>query len=150
MPDLLDEMTAADLAREFANLPRLSKKQQAFVDHYFMTNSPREAVIKAGYSKRTAYKQAYKLLSDPKVSMAIELNQKAITLRNHIDQDYFVTHLKKVVEAKLTKNSDKIAALSLLARITGFIKERAPDAKQLVVFHQEYPDDTKKKETVEL
>jgi len=104
-PSILDEIDAVELAKQFAEMPRLNKRQQKFVDAYLISNSPYEAVIKAGYSKRSAYQRAHKLLTDPKVSRAIELQQKALRLRNNLTQDYFVEHLKKIIESKYTQNT---------------------------------------------
>lgn len=139
----IDELTAVELAKEFKNLPRLTKRQQMFVDKYLETGSPYEAAVYARYSKKSAYSRAYQLLSTPKVAKAIELGQKALRLRNNITQDYFVTNLKKIIENNYSKTSDKISALTLLARVTGFIKERAPEAKQLVVLKQEFGEEIK-------
>ena len=80
---------------------------------------------------------AYKWLKDEKIQNAINYTQELISFRNAVTQDYFVENLKRIIEDKNTKTSDKIQALQLLARITGHIKEKSVESQQLVILKQE-------------
>jgi len=136
---ILDEIDLTELVKDYEEIPKLTRRQQIFVDRYLESGAPYKAALAAGYSPKSAYKHAYKLLATPKIRKAIEIHQKALRLRNKVTQDYFVTNLKKIVDSNFAKISDRIAALSLLARVTGFIKEKAPESKQLVILKQETP-----------
>jgi hypothetical protein len=137
LPALKEDMDVVELSKQLAALPRLPPKREKFVELYLSTNSLYKAITGARYSKKSAYRRAYELLRDPVVARTIELRKIELRLRNDITQDYFVTHLKKIAEDRFSTKSERISALNLLARITGYIKERAPESKQLVIFRQE-------------
>jgi hypothetical protein len=69
-------------------------------------------------------------------------------MRNEVTQDYFIQRLKDIVEDSYSSKTERIAALNLLARITGFIKERTPEQKQLVILRQESSTPTKSKPSI--
>lgn len=115
----------------------LPKKKRIFIEEYILTDSPYKAAIKAGASPKAAYNLSYKLLQDEDVLKAINLMRYEIQLYYDIKKEYFISNLKAIVENKLTKVSEKISALHLLAKITGHIKERPPEARQLVILKQE-------------
>lgn len=52
-------------------MPKLTPKQQRFVDEYQVDLNATQAAIRAGYSKRTAQEQGSRLLSNVMVSEAI-------------------------------------------------------------------------------
>ena len=63
----------------------------------------------------------------------ISKEQSDVALANKITQEYFITKLKGIVEEIGAKNTDKIGALTLLARVTGHIKETAVENKTMVI-----------------
>jgi len=115
----------------------LSRKERIFVEEFIITNSPFKSAIRIGYSPKSAYGAAARLLKKPHIQKAIEAMRYEIQLQYDIKREYFIKHLKEIIEGKMTKPNDKISALTLLARITGHIKERPPEQKQLVILKQE-------------
>lgn len=70
-------------------------KQVAFVEHYLITNSAKEAAIRAGYSKNGAKVTGCKLLTHPNLSIMIAEKMDKRSERLEIDADYV---LKQAVE----------------------------------------------------
>ena len=113
----------------------LTKKQERFLREYVKGYKPREAALRAGYSKRMAARANSELLSLPHMVARLEEIEEEIRERNKVTEDYFVAELKAINEAedskgkRINRTSDRIAALALLAKITGHIKEKPVDQK---------------------
>jgi phage terminase small subunit len=137
MEELEEDLTVEERIEKTRAIEKLNKKQRKFVEEYVLSQSPYKAAVNAGYSPKRAYTTAARLFQKPEIKKAIDALQYEVRMRHNIDRDYFIVHLKKIVEDKFNKTSDKISALTLLARITGHIKERPPEAKQLVILKQE-------------
>lgn len=133
----MNELFSTNKLEELKFLDSLPRKIRRFVEIYALTDNPVKAIEASGYSVKSAYSRAYALLQKPEVRRAIEIERNIIRERYNITQEYFVDKLKAIIENKFTKVSEKISALTLLARITGHIKERPPEAKQLVILKQE-------------
>lgn len=63
-------------------------KHQLFVDEYIIDFNATEAAIRAGYSKKTAAQQGYRLTKDERIDAAIDEAIAARTKRMHITQDH--------------------------------------------------------------
>ncbi len=63
-------------------------KHQMFVDEYIIDFNATEAAIRAGYSKKTAAQQGYRLLQDERIQAAIDEAIAKRTKRMHITQDH--------------------------------------------------------------
>lgn len=122
---------------EATSLPKFSPKVSRFIELYALTDNPYESVVRAGYSKKSAYSRAYALLKNKDIRKAIEIKRQEIAERYNVTEAYFIEKLKAIIEDKFTKVSDKISALTLLARITGRIKDRPVEPKQIVILKQE-------------
>jgi len=59
-----------------------------FVDEYIIDFNATEAAIRAGYSKKTAAQQGYRLLQDERIQAAIDEAIAKRTKRMHITQDH--------------------------------------------------------------
>ena len=54
----------------------ITRKQQKFIDEYFVDFNATQAAIRAGYSEKTAYSIASELLTKPEVSVAVSQRMK--------------------------------------------------------------------------
>jgi len=129
---LLLKKDILDLVEKELFLRQLKKKERQFVETYLTVFDLKKTCQLCGMR----YLRGFEWLQKPHIQQAIEYGQELISRRNRITQDYFVTKLKEIVEDTRTKPSDKISALGLLARVTGHIKDTAPEQKQLVVLRQ--------------
>jgi phage terminase small subunit len=82
---------------------KLTPKQQRFVEEYLIDLNGKQAAIRAKYSEATAEQQASRLLTNVKVSRAIEAAIKARSERRKVDADYVVTGLMEVAERCLQR-----------------------------------------------
>ena len=77
-------------------MPKLSDRQQRFVEEYLYDLIATQAAIRAGYSPKSAEQQGSALLSNPKVSAAVA---KAMAERSHrtgITNDRILLELAKI------------------------------------------------------
>ncbi len=136
-------------------------KRRKFVELYCTggEQNPRQCAIDIGVAKKRATKYATALLVDPKVQELIAGYRKELAERNNITQDYFVSRLRGIIErdrdvyenqdGKKVKvqssasDSNQIAALRLLAEVTGNIKQKDQNQQTMVILKQSgYDDDT--------
>lgn len=118
-----------DLLEKEKFVLKLPMRKRQFVDVFTTTLSIDKTCKILGISTR----RGYKLFKDEAVQKAIGYLQDLASFRNTVTQDYFINKLKEIIEDKNTKSSDKISALTLLARITGHIKEKTETNAQVVV-----------------
>lgn len=74
----------------------LTPKQERFVAEYLIDLNATQAAIRAGYSEKTAPEQASRLLSNVKVSVAVQAAMKARSERTEITQDMVLRELAKI------------------------------------------------------
>lgn len=79
----------------------LTVKQQRFVEEYLLCLEGKKAAIAAGYSEKTADKQAYQLLEHPRVKAAITKAMERRSKRIQASQDYVVQELMKLAGANI-------------------------------------------------
>lgn len=79
----------------------LTAKQQRFVAEYLIDLNQTQAAIRAGYSEKTAAEQASRLLTNVKVSEAIQAAMKARSERTQIDADWVLKRLARDATADL-------------------------------------------------
>ena len=96
-------------------LDTLSGKRKAFTQAILEGKAPHQAAIQAGYSERSAYQTASRLLKEPEVSQAI---RKSFAAKE--------TTLSQLEEARIlaltTKNATAcVRAIELEAKIHGVI-----------------------------
>lgn len=77
-------------------LVRLTPKQARFVDEYLVEFNGTEAAIRAGYSAKTAYAQASRLLKNVKVAEAVVLGKAALAERAKLSADKVIAELAKI------------------------------------------------------
>lgn len=79
----------------------LTAKQQRFVAQYLIDLNQTQAAIRAGYSEKTAAEQASRLLTNVKVSEAIQAAMKARSERTEINADWVLKRLARDATADL-------------------------------------------------
>lgn len=81
----------------------LTKQQKAFITEYIRVLDPKEAALKAGYSKSCAKRQGESLLKSEKIIKAIDtaLNKQAQTLQ--VSKAYIVKRLISIIEFSLAQ-----------------------------------------------
>jgi len=75
---------------------KLTPKQERFVAEYLIDLNATQAAIRAGYSAKTAPEQASRLLSNVKVSEAVQSAMQARAQRTEITQDMVLRELAKI------------------------------------------------------
>lgn len=68
-------------------MPKLTPKQERFVQEYLVDLNATQAAIRAGYSEKTAREQASQLLSKLNIQDAVQAGKAARTQRLEITQD---------------------------------------------------------------
>lgn len=107
---------------------KLPAKKRRFVEAYTTCYDAR----KTAHILNMSMTRVYKYLKDEQVQTAIRYTQDLIAMRNQITQDYFVSQLREIIEGH-GKVTEKIQALQLLARITGFLKDKIDTTNQNLV-----------------
>lgn len=57
---------------------KLTVKQRNFIDHYLITFNALQSALEAGYSEKTALKESYKMLANPKIKKELDRRMKEI------------------------------------------------------------------------
>lgn len=74
----------------------LNEKQRRFAEEYLIDLNAKQAAIRAGYSAKTAESQGSRLLSNAKVSEAIQAAKEARSARTRITQDRVLQELARL------------------------------------------------------
>lgn len=80
-------------------MAKLTPKQKAFVNEYLVDLNATQAAIRAGYSKKTASRQAVELLNKTHVSEEIQKAMKDREKRTEITQDFVLKELFAIASA---------------------------------------------------
>lgn len=120
------------------NMSGITRKQQRLIQEYIKDLNGYKAAIRAGYSPKTAKKQGHRLLDNPILKAAIDLELAEAKARNEITKDYLTLLLKEVAEDKQNaRNSDRINAIVTLAKMHGHLVDaRADNSVQTVIIKQ--------------
>lgn len=85
--------------------PKLTDKQQRFVEDYLIDLNATQAAIRAGYSKDTAYSQGQRLLKNVEVASAIQEAQNKRSERTQITQDDVIRRLIEIADISTGKKA---------------------------------------------
>lgn len=102
----------------------LNARQKAFAVEYVKEHSATRAAIKAGYSEKTAYSMAGRLLKNVGVQELIKELQGAAEARAGITVDKIVDRLNKIASNPHERASDRIKADELLGKYLGMFTEK--------------------------
>ncbi len=101
----------------------LPGKRARFVEEYLVDFNGTQAAIRAGYSARTAYSQASRLLNDVKVQAELERRRRDLIERTELSQDRVLEEVRRLafhpIQPGIHSASQKIRALELLGRYLG-------------------------------
>lgn len=104
----------------------LTAKQRRFVEEYLVDLNATQAAIRAGYSAKTAYSQAERLLRNVEVAQATAAGKAARSIRTGVAQDDVIAGL--LAEARRTGEGathvGRINAWALLGKHLGMFRER--------------------------
>jgi len=78
--------------------PKLTPKQQRFVQEYLIDLNASQAAARAGYSKKTSDQLGYQLLQKASVQAAIQQGQKKAAEKAELSVDWVVGRLRTVAE----------------------------------------------------
>lgn len=84
--------TANDISED------LIERRERFVEEYMVDFNGTQAAIRAGYSPKTAYAQASRLLRDVHVRAAVARRQKELRAATRVTQEYVIERIKETVE----------------------------------------------------
>lgn len=87
-------------------MSQLTDKQQRFVEEYLVDFNAKQAAIRAGYSPRSAESQGSRLLSNRKVSRAIEERMAELSRRTGVTAERIVRELARIAFLDPTELAD--------------------------------------------
>ena len=125
---------------------RLSQRHSRFLQTYLETGNATQAAIAAGYSEKSARACGTRLAAKPHIRAAIEreIENRGITAQ------YVLDSLKTIADDPKTRNSDRIASLTLLGKhlklfseqvdvnVTHDLADRVAQARQRVTSQEHY------------
>lgn len=82
---------------------KLTGKQQRFVEEYLVDLNATQAAIRAGYSKKTAYRIGATLVQKSSVCEALVKARESRSRRISVDQDYVIGNLIEIVERTMQR-----------------------------------------------
>jgi phage terminase small subunit len=83
-----------------------------------------QAAIRAGYSAKTAYSQAWDLLKKPEIIEAIAELEKAAQAKAGITVEKIVERINKIAEDPEASHRDKLKADELVGKYLGMFTEK--------------------------
>lgn len=83
-------------------MPRLTEKQQRFVEEYLIDLNAKASAIRAGYSPRSAHQIGHELLGKPHVAAAIAAAKAARSERTRIEADRVLMEYARLAFANIT------------------------------------------------
>lgn len=130
----------------------LPAKHERFVQEYLVDLNETQAAIRAGYSKKTAQKNAHRLMANEGIKAAIAAGKARRREQTGISAAWALRRLQ--IEAEYTgegaTHSARVAALGLAMKHLGMLKEDAPHPDRLLLDLREFTDDALDRLTAEL
>lgn len=103
---------------------KLTPKQAAFIREYLVDLNATQAAIRAGYSKRTAYRTGADNLKNPQIAAAVATAQAERAKRTELTQDYVLAGLRGIADDDGQPAAPRVRALELLGKHQGMFVER--------------------------
>lgn len=95
---------------------KLTPKQQAFINEYLIDLNATQAAIRAGYSKKTAYRTGCDNLKKAHIKAEIERRMKEREERAIITADEVIKGIKEIAYDSKARHNDKLKAFELLGK----------------------------------
>lgn len=103
----------------------LTPRQRLFCEEYVVDYDGAKAVIRAGYSKNYADRQAFVLRKNRGVQTYIDhLGRSKEAAIISVDPEYIIARLVAIIGKEGARDGDKIRALEILARHKGMFVDR--------------------------
>lgn len=102
---------------------KLNAKQQLFVSAYLADKNATQAAIKAGYSKKTAYSQGARLLSNVGISRAIQIGMNKQIKKFEVTTDMVVQGLAAAAELDVLDLYNEDGTLKPISEIPEHIRK---------------------------
>ncbi len=96
---------------------KLTFKQARFIDEYLVDLNATQAAIRAGYSKKTAYRMGYENLKKPQVAEVIQKRRDELKESLEIDQEWLLRRYIKLSDYKITDFFDDNGNMKSLSDI---------------------------------
>lgn len=91
-------------------------KQQAFINEYLIDLNATQAAIRAGYSKKTAYRTGCDNLKKAHIKAEIEQRMKKREERAIITAEEVINGIKEIAFDPKARHNDKLKAFELLGK----------------------------------
>ena len=108
-------------------MPKLTKKQAAFVAEYVKDKNATQAAIRAGYSKKSAFNIGCENVKKPYIAEAIEKRLEKVSERALIDAERVLNGLLKEAEysGEGASHSARVSAWEKLGKYLGMFTEKS-------------------------
>lgn len=103
---------------------KLTAKQAAFVQEYLVDLNATQAAIRAGYSRKTAYRTGADNLKKPQIAAAVRAAQAERAQRTELTQDYVLDGLRGIAENPEEPAAPRVKAFELLGKHQGMFVDR--------------------------
>lgn len=111
---------------------RLTPRQQAFVDNYLITYSPKKAAIAAGYNTKHPSKVGYQALQSPAVQAAVKEEQdKRRVVFDSTPFEMVLLMLIETMNDESLKPNERMKAADLLIKYKAQNKWTGADANHI-------------------
>ena len=100
-------------------MAKLSQQQLLFVDYYAKSGNAPESAISAGYSKKSAYSMASRLLKKVEIQAALAKLNNDLAIKTNWSREDSIRTLLQVI-AKPDKKSDITTSIKILNEMQGF------------------------------
>lgn len=126
-------------------MPKLTIKQQKFIDYYIETGNATEAAKRAGYSQKTAYSTGQENLKKHVIKTAIEARLKELESERVASAQEVLEYLTAMMRGELTEEIVQLDMDGAYQRTqkAAFLKDRIKAAELLGKRHQLFTENIK-------
>ena len=101
-------------------MKKLNRQQIQFAQNYIELGNARQAAIRAGYSPSSASYTGHKLLKNPRVEAHIKALLASQLEAGGVTKTGLIGSLVTIITKETSSDSDKIKAIDLINKMSGF------------------------------
>lgn len=101
-------------------MKKLNRQQIQFAQNYIELGNARQAAIRAGYSPSSASYTGHKLLKNPRVEAHIKVLLASQLEAGGVTKTGLIGSLVTIITKETSSDSDKIKAIDLINKMSGF------------------------------
>ena len=117
------------------DISNMKEKHKLFAEHYALEQNATKSAIGAGYSRKGATTQGYRLLKNDDVKAYIGQLLGEVKEKFKLSHDYIIERLKAIAEQnKKTNPSVAVRALELLGKHLGMFEPKVRDLEERPAF----------------